>query len=67
MSVIPIRQRKPFVWDTQKAEIALRIFEGRWSYNKIAAMMNISPRTLDDWIAHPDFQARLGAMRETFA
>lgn len=58
------RKRKPFVWDKQKAEISLLVFEGRYSYEMIAQIVGVPTRTLDDWIAHPAFQERLESMRD---
>lgn len=58
------RQRRPLKWDeTQRKALAL-VFEGRKSQAKIAEDCGISVRTCEDWLAHPEFQARLKTMRE---
>ena len=58
------RKRRPLPWtDVQKQALNL-IFEGRKPLDKIALDCAIPARTLDDWIAHPDFQAALKARRD---
>ncbi|MGH7192279.1 MAG: hypothetical protein ACREJM_01955, partial [Candidatus Saccharimonadales bacterium] len=58
------RSRRLFVWDKQKAEISMLIFEGRHSFAQIAAMQDLPLRTLESWIAHPAFQERLEYLRD---
>ncbi len=59
---------KPFDWEHKGAEEALRLtFEGRWTQAEIAEKCHIATRTYRYWREHPDFQARLEAMRADFA
>ncbi len=58
------RQRRPLKWDETKSRVIALVYEGRKSQAKIAQDCTVSLRTLKDWIAHPEFQARLAEMRE---
>ncbi len=60
------RKRRAFVWedDERKKQVLAAVFEGRKSRVQIGKDWNVSMSTLEDWIAHPDFQAKLKEMRE---
>lgn len=58
------RKRRPLPWDDDQRQVLALIFEGRKSQAKIAQECGVSLRTCEDWIAHPEFQERLKAMRE---
>lgn len=58
------RKRRPLTWTDPQTLALNRIFEGRWSLEKIALDCTVPVRTLKDWIAHPDFQAALQARRD---
>lgn len=58
------RERKPLPWNESQTKALYAIFAGQDSLDKIALDCAIPPRTLDDWIAHPDFQARLQSLRD---
>lgn len=58
------RKRRPLKWD-EPLETALQlVFEGQLTQAKIAEECHIAARTLRDWIAHPDFQAKLQEKRD---
>lgn len=59
------RKRRPLAWDETKKRALDLVFEGRKSLEKIALDCAVSARTLDDWIAHPDFQAKLQERRDS--
>lgn len=59
------RQRRPLAWDETRKKALDLVFEGRKSHAKIAEDCSVPVRTLDDWIAHPDFQAKLKERRDT--
>src|SRR5258707_10763203 len=57
-------------WDANKAnkELALKlVFEGRLSLDKIALNCAVSPRTLDNWVKHPEFVQRIEELRADMA
>lgn len=58
------RKRRPLEWNEKQLHALAAVFEGRSSREKIAQDCTIPLRTLKDWIAHPDFQAKLKEMRE---
>lgn len=58
------RKRRPLKWDETQARVLALVFEGGRSQAKIAEDCGIPLRTCEDWIAHPDFQAKLKGMRE---
>lgn len=58
------RKRRPLIWTEPLKQALALIFEGRRSQAKIAEDCGIPLRTLEDWIAHPDFQAKLQEMRD---
>jgi len=58
------RKRRPLVWTDEQKQALNLIFEGRKSQEKIAEDCHIPARTLRDWIAHPDFQAKLKERRD---
>lgn len=65
---MPKHHDKSFNWERENRERALAlVFEGRWTQDEIAEKCHIAPRTLRDWMKHPDFVARLEAMRADFA
>src|SRR5260221_12869409 len=54
-------------WDATK-EMALKlVFEGRLSLDKVALTCAVPPRTLDSWVAHPEFRSRLEELRADMA
>lgn len=58
------RKRRPLPWTDVQLQALNLIFEGRKSQAKIAEDCGIPVRTLEDWIAHPDFQAALKTRRD---
>lgn len=58
------RKRRPLPWTDVQVQALNLIFEGRKSRDRIALDCAVPARTLDDWIAHPDFQAALKARRD---
>ncbi len=58
------RKRRPLEWNEAQKKALAAVFEGRKSRAKIAEDCAIPSRTLDDWIAHPEFQDKLKSMRE---
>ena len=58
------RQRRPMAWNDAQTQALALVFEGRKTRDKIAQDCTVSVRTLKDWLAHPEFRARLAAMRE---
>ncbi len=58
------RQRRPLKWDEKQLHALYAVFEGKQTRVQIAQDCETPPRTLDDWIAHPEFQARLKTMRD---
>lgn len=65
---MPKSADKPFDWKRKGAEKALALcFEGRWTQDEIAKKCGISARTYWSWLTHPEFQARLEALRADFA
>lgn len=53
----------PLVWTQKLEEVLSQVFAGRLSREKMAEIGGISTRTLERYIAHPDFQAKLATMR----
>lgn len=65
---MPKSAEKPFDWKRKGAERALALcFEGRWTHEEIAEKCGISVRTYEYWLAHPNFQTRLEALRADLA
>lgn len=65
---MPKSPYKPFDWKHKGATRALNLtFEGRWTHAEIAEKCGVSTRTYEYWLEHPDFAARLDAMRADFA
>lgn len=62
------RKRRPFPWTDEQQQVLALVFEGRLSSQRIAEKLandcQIPARTIRDWMAHPEFQERLKAMRE---
>lgn len=59
---------KPLDWNDQRLIVTLNlIFAGRLSQARVAENVGVSTRTVERWVAHPDFQARLSALRADFA
>lgn len=58
------RKRRPLPWDDVQKQALSLIFEGRKTLTQIASDCAVPARTLDDWIAHPDFQAKLQERRD---
>lgn len=59
------RKRRPLKWDDTLSQILNDVFIGRKSSEKIAEDCQLPPRTVRDWIAHPDFQAALKERRDS--
>jgi hypothetical protein len=64
---MPKSSSKPMQWTAIQERALGMAFEGRWTREEIAEKCAISPRTLDYWMAHPDFKARMEALRTDFA
>lgn len=58
------RQRRPLKWDEAHETALQLVFEGQLTQEKIAQNCTIPVRTLKDWLAHPDFQAKLQEKRD---
>ncbi len=58
------RQRRPLAWNETQLNVLAMVFKGRHSQAKVAEFGGIPLRTCERLIAHPEFQARLKAMRE---
>ena len=58
------RKRRPLKWDDTLVSTLDAVFEGRKTHAKIAEDCGVPVRTLEDWIAHPDFQAELKRRRD---
>src|SRR5487761_1996537 len=59
------RKRRPIDWKDERITTVLAmVFEGRKSRPKIAEDCGVPLRTCEDWIAHPDFQNKLSALRD---
>ena len=58
------RKRRPLAWDDVQKQVLSLIFAGRKSQATIAQDCGVPLRTLEDWIAHPDFQAKLQERRD---
>jgi hypothetical protein len=56
---LPVRHRRQMPWTQQQRAALMLLFEGRTTLDTIAKVCEVPPRTLDDWISHPDFQAKL--------
>lgn len=55
---------RPFKWDDANKETVLNfVFEGRISQAKMSEIVGVTTRTIERWIAHPGFQARLEEKR----
>jgi hypothetical protein len=64
---MPKHADRTFDWTRKGTEKAVALcFEGRWTHEEIAEKCGIATRTYEYWLAHPDFQARLDAMRADF-
>lgn len=62
------RQRRPLEWNAAQQRALAAVLEGRNKQQKLAKIAedcHVSDRTLRDWMAHPDFQARLSALRDS--
>ncbi len=53
----------PLVWTPKLQSLLELVFEGRMTHEKIAQSCTISLRACKYWIAHPNFQERLKALR----
>lgn len=53
-------------WTTAQLAVLNLKFAGRISVDKMAERVSVSSRTVARWLAHPDFKARLDAMRADF-
>lgn len=58
------RKRRPMEWNENQKKTLAAVFEGRKSRQKIAEDCGLHIRTIEDWITHPEFQAKLAEMRE---
>lgn len=58
------KERQPLKWTDAQRQALTLLFEGRKSLDKIALDCAISPRTLDNWLTHPDFAGKLADLRE---
>lgn len=58
------RKRRPLNWNDERiCKVFAMVLEGRYPREKIAKDCDVPPRTYDDWIAHPEFQAALAEKR----
>lgn len=79
---MPRSKDKPLKWDAALERVLALTFEGRWTNAEIAEQVQdemrakqpagahpftLSTRAIQDWRSHPDFQARLEALRSDFA
>lgn len=60
-------KQAPLKWTETQLQAVELVFEGRWTLAEIAERCAVSPRTIDNWVARPDFRARLQEMRDDFA
>lgn len=52
-----------FKWNAAKEQALWLVFDAQLSLAAVAQNVGVSSRTLDRWVAHPVFQARLQQMR----
>jgi transposase-like protein len=55
---------KPLLWCPEQIRALSLVFEGRKKLDDIAKEVGVDPRTLDNWIATPEWKARLQQKRE---
>lgn len=57
------RNRRPLEWGDAQLQALQLVLEGRQTIAKIAENCGVPKRTLEDWLAHPEFQERLDYLR----